>query len=312
VLPFTFDQFGDWYDTYRARFLEPALTAGVQALNQLLDRELSERDGVRIEVRPGRVKSKTRTWQKLNAKYGDAVQTPADTPRVVDDLVGLRVVCTNSSDQQRLIELLADLDTWSEGDKPVLAVHSKESEKDYRSSFKPSGYRAYHIKLCTSVAWATERHVIVCELQVRTLLQASWGELTHEDTYKPGSEPPPLVQTLSRRMADLMATLDDMAQDLRDALESAADAATEPAATSAAADAETTTTPVGAETVSPTALLEASREAAYRFLSERIATLRRPVDLASLAWEMRREFGEGIVNGWLGHGSFKGLLALWG
>jgi len=54
---------------------------------------------------------------------------------------------------------------------------------------------------------------------VRTLLQDSWGELTHEDTYSKSGELPPLVEVLSTRMADLLATLDDIAEDLRNELD---------------------------------------------------------------------------------------------
>jgi hypothetical protein len=104
------------------------------------------------------------------------------------------------------------------------------------------------------------------------------------------------VQTLSKRMADLMATLDDMAQDLRDALEAIAASATE------------TSAPVAVEPPPPSAFSPSDREAAYQYLRERASVLTRPIDWASLAWEIQREFGQDIVNGWLGHDSFKDLL----
>jgi ppGpp synthetase/RelA/SpoT-type nucleotidyltranferase len=295
-VPFSIEVFNEWYDRYRERYLEPARASAVKALNELFDEELSERDRVRVDVRPGRVKSKLRAWQKLNHKYGAKVASTADVPRLMDDLVGLRVVCTNSSDLRRLVEILSNLETWSDGETPVLAIHSSDSARDYLGAGKPSGYRAYHLNLCTSVQVATERHVVVCELQLRTLLQDSWGELTHEDTYKPGTEPPPLVHTLSKRMADLMATLDDMAQDLRNALEEIAATATDSSAIADGLD-----KPMGL--FSP-----ADRQAAYQYLRERTSALTRPVDWASLAWEMQREFGQDIVNGWFGHASFKDLL----
>jgi len=93
-------------------------------------------------------------------------------------------------------------------------------------------------------------------------------------------------------MADLMATLDDMAQDLRDALEIIADVATE----------ATANVPVSA------GFREADREAAYLFLRERIQGLQHPIDVASLAWEMQREFSQDVANGWVGHGTFKELV----
>lgn len=295
-VPFSIEIFNEWYDRYRARLLEPARENAVKALNELLDEELSERDRVRVDVRPGRIKSKLRAWQKLNSKYGAVVASMEEVPHVMDDLVGLRVVCTNTSDLKRVVEILCKLEIWSDGDTPVLAIISPDSAQDYLKEGTPSGYRAYHLNLCTSVPVATERHVVVCELQLRTLLQDSWGVLTHEDTYKPGTQPPPLVHTLGKRMADLMATLDDMAQDLRDALEKIAATATDASAV-----------PEGA--LRPVAEFStADRQAAYQYLRERVSTLARPIDWASLAWEMQREFGQDIANGWVGHASFKDVL----
>jgi ppGpp synthetase/RelA/SpoT-type nucleotidyltranferase len=125
-------------------------------LNELFDEELSERDRIRIDIRPGRVKSRVRTWQKLNHKYAEQVASPADVPQVMDDLVGLRIVCTNSSDLRRVVESLGNLETWSDGDTPVLAVHGADSARDYLEEGKPSGYRAYHLNICTTVPLATE------------------------------------------------------------------------------------------------------------------------------------------------------------
>lgn len=294
-VPFSYEAFSEWYEAHRSRFLESAREHAVRALNELFDEELGERDRVRFDVRPGRVKSKTRAWQKLNSKYASRVSAPAQVPEVMDDLVGLRVVCTNLSDLAKATEILDNLEIWNEGETPVLAIHGADSARDYLGVGKDSGYRAYHLNLCTSVPWSTDRRVVVCELQLRTLLQDSWGELTHEDTYKPGGEPPVLVRTLSKRMADLMATLDDMAQDLRDALDEIAAGATQ-------LD--------GAENVDVvTAFSPADLEAAQQYLVERTSGLTRPIDWASLAYELQREFGQGIVNGWFGHGGFKELLA---
>jgi hypothetical protein len=199
------------------------------------------------------------------------------------------VVCTNKSDLNRLIEILDGIDEFDAGDDPVLATCAG-TERDWVADPKPSGYRAYHVNLCTSVPRATERHVVVCELQVRTLLQDSWGELTHEDTYKPGGEVPPLVDTLSKRMADLMATLDDLAEDLRLELDRLAEDSLVDGAGGDPGQA------------SP------NRDAAQAYLAERIATLDGPLDLGSLAWELQREFGQEIADGWFGHGTFKVLL----
>jgi ppGpp synthetase/RelA/SpoT-type nucleotidyltranferase len=295
ALPFSYEEFSDWFDQHSENFLEPAKAAAGAALTQLLDDELQEPQRTRIRVGSGRVKSKTRTWKKLSGKYAGKVEGVAAIPEVVDDLVGLRVVCTNKSDVDRLVDILEGLEKYADGDEPVLAIHG--DNKDWRSEPKDSGYRAYHVNLCTSVAQATRRHPVVCELQIRTLLQDSWGELTHEDTYKPGGDVPPLVTTLSKRMADLMATLDDIAEDLRSQL----DILSEDSLTEAEVGPGTSTE----EEASPPS---PAREAAEAFLRDRVGALTRPIPLPTLAWELQREFGGDISNGWMGYGTFTKML----
>ncbi|HZO05535.1 MAG TPA: RelA/SpoT domain-containing protein [Solirubrobacterales bacterium] len=299
ALPFSYEEFSEWFDDYEGRFLHPALTTAITALDQYLDEELQDPQRVRVRITPGRVKSRQRAWQKLNDKYGDKVGSLADVPKVVDDLVGLRIVCTNKSDMGRVVEMLEALDEYSDGEHPVLAV-VPESVNDWRSSPKESGYRAYHVNLCTSVSQVTKRHPVICELQVRTLLQDSWGELTHEDTYKPGAtDVPPLMDTLSRRMADLMASIDDIAEDLRSEIDSQE-------ADSLGANGKTT------DDREPPAKQKASsnptREAAEAYLAELTVALKRPTPLATLAWELQREFGSDLSKDWAGHGTFRAML----
>ena len=74
AVPFSFEEFSEWYESYRVQFAEPARKAAVRALNELLDRELREPARVRIHVRPGRIKSSRRAWQKIHANYADRVQ----------------------------------------------------------------------------------------------------------------------------------------------------------------------------------------------------------------------------------------------
>ncbi len=297
ALPFSYEEYSAWFDRHSRRFLTPARDAATTALNEHLDAELQDPQRIRIRVGSGRVKSKARTWKKINDKYTDKVRTLDDIPTVVDDLVGLRAVCTNKSDVDRLVEILESLEEYVDGDDPVLATSSK-SAKDWRTDPKDSGYRAYHIDICTSVAQATQRHPVVCELQIRTLLQDSWGELTHEDTYKPGADVPSLVDTLSRRMADLMATLDDIAEDLRAELDRLAH------------DSLAEIDPAVEASGKPKRSAEASlaHEAAEAYLKERVSELTRPLSLPTLAWEIQREFGGEISDGWVGYGTFKKML----
>lgn len=305
----SYDEFCEWLATFHKDYVSAAGEAVVKALNEYLDQELTlESERVRVRVGTPRSKRVHRTWRKLQLEgYVDKVSQLEDVPGVIDDLLGVRIVCTNTSDENRVIELLKVLPVCSPGNAPVLG-RIEESDRDYLTAPKASGYRAWHINVETSVAHVTTWRRITCEVQVRTLLQDSWGELTHEDTYKPGGGGlvSPLVRTLSRRMADLLATLDDIAEDLRQELDlfntEAAEAILVPLPGQDASPASTNASV--ASIISPSTDSEPVRA----YLVRRVTQLDRPLDLASLAWEVQREFGQDIVQDWAGFGTFKNLV----
>ena len=137
---------------------------------------------------------------------------------------------------------------------------------------------------------------VTCELQVRTLLQDSWGELTHEDTYSKAGELPPLVEVLSTRMADLLATLDDIAEDLRNELDRIDEAIV-----------AETAGQVDNEPGDDCARAGPGADAAD-ILLERWRALDRPVELSSLAWALQHEFGAEVSDDWFGYRTFKRFL----
>lgn len=304
-LPFSYPDFSDWYDAHRKKYLDTARDAAARALSEYLEDKLSEMEGARVRITGRRVKSKARTWRKLNLpKYMDSIGNLNEIPEIIDDLVGLRITCNNQSDVIRVTELIKELPV-SDGAFESVLTQELDSWKDYADVPKPSGYRAVHVNLKTAISLSVEWHLVTCELQVRTLLQDGWGELTHEDTYKPGSEPPALVRTLSRRMADLLAAVDDIAQDLREELDRLSIVAIDEPAESTSAD------PQGKEPERVPAEMRSeagSQEAAMRYLRERLDGLNRPIDLASLAWELQREFGQEVSQSWFGFQSFKSLV----
>jgi len=280
--------FGAWYDEHRARVLDPALTVAMAALEAVLDDALSDRDQTRIRRVSGRVKSKRRAWRKFEQLFRGDVDTVDEMPTVIRDLVGLRITCTNLRDIEMVQAALDGLPLPGAGTSAGLRF-DPASERDYVLEPKESGYRGWHVNLVVDV----ESAPVTVELQVRTLLQDSWGELTHEDTYSKDGELPPLVEVLSRRMADLFATLDDIAEDLRSEL----DRLDQEAVAEPAAGADSALVPQGALAADAASVLMA-----------RWSALDRPVDLAALAWQLQAEFGAEISNGWFGAESFKRFL----
>lgn len=307
--PFTYDEFEDWYARLEASILEPTRLTFVRILNETLDAELNEVDRLRIRVSHSRIKRPARLWNKmLGEKYSSKISSLTDIPAVVDDLVGVRVTCNNLVDAKKLRNIIISFDPKDDTEMPSGICIDPESERRHE---KPSGYRAYHINLHTLIqareGWLPARG----ELQVRTLLQDSWGELTHEDTYKPGTQMPPIVTKIAKRMADLLAAVDDLAQDLRDELDELARRDVEPLE--------------AAETKGPDSRGSEPAEAAARAAERSIAShnvrdalisetrsvvrgLKRPVPLAQVAWQVQGNFGRDVAGDWGGFGSFKHLL----
>ena len=210
--------FGAWYDEHRSRVLDPALSVAMASLHAALDDALSDRDRTRIRRISGRVKSKRRAWRKLKRLLREGtITTVDDVPTAIGDLIGLRITCTNLRDIEMVQAALDGLPL--PGSRVMGLCFDPASERDYVLEPKESGYRAWHVDLEVGIEVDGNSAAATAELQVRTLLQDSWGELTHEDTYTKDGQLPPLVEVLSKRMADLFATLDDIAEDRRSDLD---------------------------------------------------------------------------------------------
>ena len=285
---FGYAEFGAWYDDYSVTTLEPALDRAMDALQHELDDALSDRDLARIRSISGRVKSKRRTWRKVSQeRYRTQITDVDDIPKVIDDLVGMRLTCTNLRDLEMVQVALESLPPRT-GRRRSLSL-DPTSERDYVDAPKESGYRGWHVNLGVTLDGAP----VTCELQVRTLLQDSWGELTHEDTYSKAGELPPLVEVLSARMADLLATLDDIAEDLRNELDRIDEAIV---------------TDTAAQPENGDAVLAGVAADAADLLLQRWRSLSVPIELSALAWALQNEFGAEVSDDWFGFRTFKRFL----
>ena len=160
----------------------------------------------RVASLSARIKEFASLKQKVIARGIEDEEQALDD---IKDIVGVRIVTNNISDVQRLFEGIKALGSVS---------YDEESLQDYLYSPQDSGYRALHFSVYCTVDHKGVQHRVACEVQVRTLFQDAWGTLTHEDIYKGGQDLPPLILKLSRRLADQLKVLDDIAQDIRDAI----------------------------------------------------------------------------------------------
>ncbi|MBF8264525.1 MAG: ywaC [Dehalococcoidia bacterium] len=133
---------------------------------------------------------------------------------LMKDIVGVRIVVNNLSDAYKVVEKIKDSSALQ---------YEKDSIDDKIAKPDGSGYRAIHLIVYVDVEYKGCQFKVPCEVQVRTLIQDSWAVLAHDDIYKGADDIPPIIRKLSLRLADQLAVLDQMAQDIRDELAKEAD-----------------------------------------------------------------------------------------
>ncbi|MBZ5525569.1 MAG: RelA/SpoT domain-containing protein, partial [Acidobacteriia bacterium] len=117
--------------------------------------------------------------------------------------VGFRVICNNLQDVRRAGELL--IKELRGIDLDVNVVDLIERPKD--------GYRAIHLWFAFPIQIAAAKMTLHCEIQIRSLLQDTWAELSRVDFYR-GNIPPALRASMEK-LSDKLYVADKAADKLR-------------------------------------------------------------------------------------------------
>lgn len=198
----------DFEKEYQARkaIYEKACQDLTTILTRLID-DLAKEGLFRARVDPPRVKGPMEVKEKAERQ---------DIPlrEVFDrlhDIVGTRIVCNNLEDIDKVIETVRMHPrlTEVETDPPERATIGDDR-----------GYRGRNM-VVRLIAYEGYKEVEVpAEIQVRTLLQDAWGDLSHEDFYKPkGPRPPTWLDEQMKELSDRLHELDRHAQAIRGAVE---------------------------------------------------------------------------------------------
>ena len=124
-----------------------------------------------IEHIKSRIKSSESIVKKL--KRNGYESTIENMVKYVNDIAGIRVICSFSSDIYRIAEMISN-----HTDIKILSI------KDYIKNPKPSGYRSYHM-LITVPVYLSDRVVHAkVEVQIRTVAMDFWATLEHKINYK--------------------------------------------------------------------------------------------------------------------------------
>ena len=215
-------------ETYaqRGRAWQAALVTAQNFLETIADEILDNVDRDRLNAQMARIKDPARAADKLRRKIAEGrIPEPTTVDNVVDalsDLIGIKVLCKSPRDLHSFVDAL-ELACRD----PECSVRFAKDPMDYTAYPKPSGYRAYHAVLLVRVATHQGDLDVKVEVQVKTRLQDAWGELTHEDMYKPGEalKPTKAHNDYARQMAELLLQVDRMADDLAAQLDSQTTAA---------------------------------------------------------------------------------------
>lgn len=124
-----------------------------------------------IEHIKSRIKTSESIVKKLRRNgYESTIQNMI---QYVNDIAGIRVICSFTSDIYQIAEMLAN-----QSDIKVISI------KDYIVNPKPSGYKSYHM-LVTVPVYLSDRIVDTkVEIQIRTVAMDFWASLEHKIKYK--------------------------------------------------------------------------------------------------------------------------------
>lgn len=124
-----------------------------------------------IEHIKSRIKTSESIVKKLKRKGYES--TIDNMVNYIDDIAGIRIICSFESDIAHIAEMLA-----KQNDIKILEV------KDYIRNPKPSGYKSYHMLVTVPIFLSDRKVDTKVEIQIRTVAMDFWASLEHKIHYK--------------------------------------------------------------------------------------------------------------------------------
>lgn len=158
-----------------------------------------------IEYIKSRIKTPESIVKKLKRHgYESTMQNMVE---YINDIAGIRVVCSFTSDIYRLAEMIGK-------QKEFTIVYIK----DYLKHPKDSGYRSYH--MLVTVPIQTSRGVMntKVEIQIRTIAMDFWASLEHKIYYKFEGNAPEYISKDLQECAAIVSDLDAKMLSLNEAI----------------------------------------------------------------------------------------------
>ena len=148
-----------------------------------------------IEYVKTRIKTPESIVKKLK-RYGYETSIQ-NMVKYCNDIAGVRVVCSFTSDIYRLADIIG-----RQNDITVISV------KDYMKKPKASGYKSYHMIVSLPVFLSDRQVDVKVEIQIRTIAMDFWASLEHELHYKSSEQIPQGIEEELRQCAEVIASTD--------------------------------------------------------------------------------------------------------
>lgn len=128
--------------------------------------------------------------------------------KYVNDIAGVRVICSFTSDIYRLAEMIGN-----QSDLKVLSI------KDYIKNPKESGYKSYHMLVSVPIFLSDSVVDTKVEIQIRTIAMDFWASLEHKLKYKKDIDNPDDIAKELEECARIISSMDVRMQEIRNRIE---------------------------------------------------------------------------------------------
>jgi putative GTP pyrophosphokinase len=148
-----------------------------------------------IEHITSRLKSTQSIAKKM--RHNGRELTVENIVKYINDVAGIRVICSFTSDIYRIADLIA-----KQSDVQVLKV------KDYMICPKENGYTSYHMIVSVPIFLSNTTVNTKVEIQIRTIAMDFWASLEHKIYYKFEGNAPERIRKELKECADVVSYLD--------------------------------------------------------------------------------------------------------
>ena len=164
-----------------------------------------------IEYIKARIKAPESIVKKLKRRgYETSIDNMVN---YVNDMAGIRIVCSFTSDIYELAEMIG-----RQNDLTVISV------KDYIRHPKDSGYKSYHMLVTVPIFLSDRTIDTKVEIQIRTMAMDFWASLEHKIYYKFEGHAPEAIRRDLRECSGIVSMLDAKMLQLNEAIAEAREA----------------------------------------------------------------------------------------